>query len=64
MPAELWATARPNIADLNGDVIVASLKSQAQFYKKDGEITGPIPDIDKYVDRQFAEAAVKIIGRR
>ena len=64
VPAELWAAARPNIADLNGAVNVASLEAQAQFYKKDGEITGPIPDIDKYVDRQFAEAAVKILGRR
>jgi hypothetical protein len=45
-------------------VNVASLKSQAQFYKKDGEITGPIPDIDKYVDPQFADGAVKILGRR
>lgn len=64
VPAELWAAARPNIADLNGAVNVASLKSQAEFYKKDGEITGPIPDIEKYVDPQFAEAAVKILGRR
>jgi NitT/TauT family transport system substrate-binding protein len=61
---KLWATARPQHVDLNGEINVASLKTQAAFYKAEGAISGAIPDIDKYVDPQFAAAAVKLIGRR
>jgi NitT/TauT family transport system substrate-binding protein len=64
VPAELWRTARPNVADLNGEVDVANIIYQAEFYKKDGEITGPVPDIAKFVDPRFAHEAVKVLGRR
>ena len=61
---QLWADSTPGTADLNGRINVASLKSQAAFFKQQGTITGPVPDIDKFVDMQFAEGAVKIIGAR
>ena len=51
-------------ADLNGEINVPSIKEQATFYKEAGTVTGPVPDIDKFIDRRFAEAAVKILGRR
>jgi len=64
VPPEIWRTSRPNVCDLNGEVNVANIIAQAEFYKKDGEITGPIPDIAKFVDMQFAQGAVKVLGRR
>jgi NitT/TauT family transport system substrate-binding protein len=64
VPAELWRTSQPNLADLNGEVNVDNIIYQAGFYKKDGEISGPVPDIAKFVDLQFAHAAVKVLGRR
>lgn len=60
---DLWKVMRRN-ADLNGRIDVASIKEQAAFYKEEGTITGPIPEIDKFVDTSFAAAAVKIIGDR
>jgi NitT/TauT family transport system substrate-binding protein len=60
---KLWATSR-QATDLNGRVNVADLKRQAAFFKQQGTVSGPVPDIEKYVDPQFAEAAVKIIGTR
>jgi NitT/TauT family transport system substrate-binding protein len=60
---ELWKVMRRN-ADLNGEIDVPSIKEQAAFYKEAGTVTGPLPDIEKFIDRRFAEAAVKIIGRR
>jgi len=62
--AALWAAIHPQHADLNGEVDVANLRMQAEFYRKAGMLTGPVPDIDKYVDTRFAAGAVKIIGRR
>lgn len=59
----LWETSRQN-TDVNGRVNVADLKAQAAFYKAEGFISGPIPDIDKHVDPEFAAAAVKILGER
>lgn len=59
----LWKVMRRH-ADLNGRINVASIKEQAAFYKDEGTVTGPIPDIDKFIDKHFAEAAVKIIGER
>jgi NitT/TauT family transport system substrate-binding protein len=64
VPAELWRTAQPSDADPNGEVNVANILVQGKYYKDNGEVSGPLPDIEKYVDRQFAEAAVKKIGRR
>jgi NitT/TauT family transport system substrate-binding protein len=59
----LWRVMRRN-ADLNGRINVASIKDQAAFYKEQGTITGAVPDIEKFIDTRFAEAAVKIIGKR
>jgi NitT/TauT family transport system substrate-binding protein len=60
---KLWATSR-QATDLNGRVNVADLNRQAAFFKKQGTLSGPIPEIEKFVDPQFAEAAVKILGVR
>jgi NitT/TauT family transport system substrate-binding protein len=60
---KLWATAR-QYTDLNGRINVADLKRQAAFFKQQGTLSANVPDIDRYVDTRFAEAAVKIIGAR
>jgi NitT/TauT family transport system substrate-binding protein len=60
---DLWKVMRRN-ADLNGRINIASIKEQASFYKEEGTVTGPIPEIDQFVDPYFAEAAVNIIGKR
>ena len=60
---ELWKVMRRNV-DLNGEIDVPSIQEQAAFYKEAGTVTGPLPDIEKFIDRHFAEAAVKIIGKR
>jgi NitT/TauT family transport system substrate-binding protein len=62
--AKLWEESMFRNTDLNGRINVADLRSQAAFYKKQGTLSGPIPDIDKYVDPSFAAAAVKLIGAR
>lgn len=62
--AALWAKIAPQHVDLNGGVNVADLKKQAEFYQQAGMLSGPVPDIDKYVDPRFAEGAVKMIGKR
>jgi NitT/TauT family transport system substrate-binding protein len=61
---EVWKIAMPQQIDLNGRVNVADIKRQAAAYKELGDIPGPMPDIDKYVDYRFAEDAVKMIGVR
>ncbi len=58
----VWNAMSPHIVDPDGKVNVAHIKEQGQFYKMRGEITGPVPDVDKLVDPSFAEAAVKILG--
>jgi NitT/TauT family transport system substrate-binding protein len=58
----IWANAMPQYTDLNGRIDVADLKRQAALYKEQGNITGAVPDLDKFVDPSFAEAAVKILG--
>lgn len=60
---KIWAISR-QFTDLNGKVNVADLKSEAGVYKELGMISGAVPDIDKYVDAEFAEEAVKEIGAR
>jgi NitT/TauT family transport system substrate-binding protein len=59
----LWETSK-QYTDLNGKMNVADLKSQAAFYQKLGLVTGALPDIDKFVDTSFAEAAVQRLGAR
>jgi NitT/TauT family transport system substrate-binding protein len=54
-----WETVR-QFADLDGRVNLADLKSQAAYYKQQGLISA-VPDLDKIVDPQFVEAAVKIL---
>jgi NitT/TauT family transport system substrate-binding protein len=61
---KIWTDGPPHRTDLNGKVNVAHIKAQAAFYKATGSVTGPVPDIDKYVDTSFAEAAVKRLGAR
>ena len=61
---KIWKSFRPSNIDLNGDFNVGSVKRQAAFYKQEGLIDGPVPDVDKYVDKSFAEAAIKVIGDR
>jgi NitT/TauT family transport system substrate-binding protein len=60
---KLWETSR-QYTDLNGRVNVADLKRQAAFHKEHGNVTGPVPDIDKFLSPEFAEEAVKRLGAR
>jgi NitT/TauT family transport system substrate-binding protein len=61
----MWETAHPATIDLNGVVNVDDLKDSAAFYTSRGDVTGGTPpDVTKFVDTRFAEAAVQILGRR
>jgi NitT/TauT family transport system substrate-binding protein len=60
---KLWEKSR-QYTDLNGRVNVADLKNQAAFHKARGNITGPVPELDKFLSPEFAEAAVKQLGER
>jgi NitT/TauT family transport system substrate-binding protein len=62
--SKLWHNTRWSSTDLNGKINPASIKAQGAFYKEEGLINGPVPDIEKYIDTSFADAAVKIIGPR
>ncbi|HUB94586.1 MAG TPA: ABC transporter substrate-binding protein [Stellaceae bacterium] len=59
----LWQASR-QFTDMNGNLNVDDLKRQAAFYKAEGLVTGPMPDVDAHVDTSFAEAAVKVLGAR
>jgi NitT/TauT family transport system substrate-binding protein len=61
---KLWAAATPGHTDLNGRINLADLKRQAAFFQQQGTLTGGVPDLDTYVTAEFADEAVKIIGRR
>lgn len=61
---KVWHNTRWSSTDLNGKINPASIKAQGAFYKEEGLINGPVPDIEKYIDMRFADAAVKIIGPR
>jgi NitT/TauT family transport system substrate-binding protein len=61
--ASVWEASK-QYTDLNGRMNVANLKFQAEFYQKLGLVSGSVPDIDKYVDTSFAEAAVQRLGAR
>jgi NitT/TauT family transport system substrate-binding protein len=60
----VWQTAGPEFIDLNGKVNVDDLVHQANFYASQGTLEGPVPDIARYVDTQFVDAAVKTLGAR
>lgn len=59
----MWETSRQYM-DVNGHFNVEDVKRQAAFYRAKGLVSGPVPDIDKHVDTSFAEAAVKVLGKR
>lgn len=61
---KIWETSGTQYTDLNGNINVDNLRSQATFYASEGLLTGPTPDFDKYVDLSFAKAAVAILGSR
>jgi NitT/TauT family transport system substrate-binding protein len=61
--AALWEASR-QYGDLNGRINVASVKEQAEFYHKLGLVSGGVPNIDKFIDTSFAEAAVQRLGAR
>jgi len=61
---EVWKSAFPQYTDVNGEVNPADIKRQAEIYRKLGDVSGAMPDIDKYVDRRFAEGAVKVLGKQ
>ena len=60
----LWQAATPGHTDLNGHINVADLKRQATFFKEQGTLSGPVPDLDRFVTAEFADAATKILGPR
>lgn len=60
----MWVEQHPWSIDPNGRTNVADIVEQGEFYKAQGYVTGPIPDMRKFVDPSFAEAAVKILGQR
>ncbi|HXQ51608.1 MAG TPA: ABC transporter substrate-binding protein [Stellaceae bacterium] len=60
----VWEKMPAHDVDPNGSVNLAHIKKEAAFYKEQGTLTGALPDLDKFVDPSFAEAAVKILGRR
>jgi NitT/TauT family transport system substrate-binding protein len=61
---KIWEEDMFRHTDLNGHINVADLASQAAFYKQQGTLTGLVPDIAKYVDTSFADAAIQRIGAR
>lgn len=61
---KVWKDAEPQNIDLNGRVNVDDLKAQAEFYAKTGSLKGGVPNMDKFVDMSFVEAALKQLGPR
>jgi NitT/TauT family transport system substrate-binding protein len=62
--AKVWAEAIPQNTDLNGRINVDNLRQQAVFFKEQGTLTGNVPDLGKFVDMNFADAALKVLGTR
>lgn len=59
-----WQEAIPQNTDPNGHINVDNLRNQAVFFKAQGTLSGEVPDLARFVDPRFADAAVKKIGRR
>ncbi|MBV9119122.1 MAG: ABC transporter substrate-binding protein [Chloroflexi bacterium] len=59
----VWQAATPLAIDPNGQMNVQSIQEQAQFYAQEGTLAGAVPDVSKYVDTQFATAAVAKLGK-
>jgi NitT/TauT family transport system substrate-binding protein len=62
--AKLWEAMGPLTVDVNGEFSVEDMIRQAEFHKKQGTLSGNIPDLTKVVDTSFIKAAVAQIGRR
>ncbi|MGC4028112.1 MAG: ABC transporter substrate-binding protein [Steroidobacteraceae bacterium] len=60
---EVWRRASPQHMDLNGQVNIADVIRQAQLYKSLGDISGPVPDVAKYVETAPLEQALQVLGR-
>src|SRR5579884_245432 len=60
----VWETASPEFVDLNGRIDVTGLRQQAEFFQRQGSLTEAVPDLRRFVDPRFAEAAVRQIGTR
>ncbi|HEY7065872.1 MAG TPA: hypothetical protein VII06_30635 [Chloroflexota bacterium] len=60
----VWETASPEFMDLNGRIDAARLGQQAAFFQREGTLTGDLPDLNRFIDPQFAEGAVRQIGAR
>jgi NitT/TauT family transport system substrate-binding protein len=59
---DVWKAAMPQHTSVNGRLNVADIKRQAAVYVKLGDVRGVVPDIDKFVDTRFAQAAVRLLG--
>lgn len=59
-----WEAFGPAFVDLNGRIDVADLQAQAAFHAARGALTSPAPEVARFVDAGFAEAAVRQLGRR
>jgi NitT/TauT family transport system substrate-binding protein len=60
----VWEVYGPEHVDLNGYVDPQQLQRQADFFGRQGLLDGPPPEMVRYVDPRFAEAAVHVLGRR
>ncbi len=60
----VWKAAYPQTTDVNGRVNIADIKRQADVYRKLGDVTGPTPEIEKFVDTKFAAGAVAVLGQQ
>jgi NitT/TauT family transport system substrate-binding protein len=60
----VWKNAMPQNIYADGKVNIDDIRRQAGVYKKMGDVSGPVPPIEKYVDTHFAEAATKILSAK
>ena len=60
----VWARMAAHEVDPDGRVNLRQIEAEAAFYKKQGTLSGPIPNLDKAVDASFAEEAVKRLAPR
>jgi NitT/TauT family transport system substrate-binding protein len=60
--AALYKAITPHGTDPDGKLNVASLKTDLQFYKDEGTVTGPVT-VEQVVDTSFVDAAVKSLGQ-
>lgn len=59
---KVYSTIVPNGCNPDGEVNVANMKKDFEFYKSQGLIEGKVT-VEQTVDRSFADAVVKEIGR-